>query len=388
MHSQFRRCTDSRRTRSSAAAIAALGSIALCVVLVPGCASKARGKEQKPAFFPPLVIVAPVIQKTVPIYQDYVGQTNAVNTVQIRSQVEGYLENIAFVEGSTVRKGQLLFRIDPREYQAAVAKAQAALDQSKAALDKAKRDVARYTPLVRQHAVSQEQLDTSMAVEEESQANVEAAKAQLAQAQLNLGYTTISAPFTGRISEAQMKVGALVQPGSSLLATLYSVDPVYVNFSVSESTYLSFEKKAGSRLLSHLPSVEIILGNNVPYRYKGRINMVAPEVNSATGTLGIRAEVPNPAGFLRPGLFVRVRLMVDEQPNAMLIPAEAVQEVQGVQSVLVVNPQNKVVFRTVTAGATVDKMRVIESGLQPGERVIVQGAQKVRPGIQVRPQEE
>lgn len=369
-------------------AAAAGATLALAVILIPGCASKAGGKEEKPAFMPPLVIVAPVVQQSVPIYEDYVGQTNAVNTVEVRSQVEGYLEDIGFTEGSTVQKGQLLFGIDPREYQAAVEKARAALDQSRAALAKSQRDVARYTPLVRQHAVSQEQLDTAVAEEEEGQANVEAAKAQLAQAQLNLGYTTIRAPLTGRISQAQMKVGALVQPGSSLLATIYSVNPMYVNFSVSESTYLEFAKRAGSRLLSSFPPLEIILGDNSVYRYKGRIDMISPQVDPATGTLGIRAEVPNPAGYLRSGLFVRVRLMVHNQANAMLVPAEAVQEVQGVQSVLLVNSQDEVVFRTVTAGNTVNKMRIIESGLQPGDRVIVQGAQKVRPGITVRPQEE
>lgn len=377
-----------RRTVRRVGAAAAGVLLALAVALIPGCASKAGGKEEKPAFMPPLVIVAPVVQQSVPIYEEYVGQTNAVNTVEVRSQVEGYLEDIGFTEGSTVQQGQLLFRIDPREYQAAVDKARAALDQSRAALAKSQRDVARYTPLVRQHAVSQEQLDTAVAAEEEGQANVEAAKAQLAQAQLNLGYTAIRAPLTGRISQAQMKVGALVQPGSSLLATIYSVNPIYVNFSVSESTYLELAKRAGTRLLRSFPPLEIILGDNSVYPHKGRIDMISPQVNPETGTLGIRAEVPNPGGYLRSGLFVRVRLMVHEQQNAMLIPAEAVQEVQGVQSVLLVNAQDKVVFRTVTAGDTVNRMRIIESGLQPGDRVIVQGAQKVRPGITVRPQQE
>lgn len=373
-----------RRVGAAAAGVL----LALAVALIPGCASKAGGKEERPAFMPPLVIVAPVVQQSVPIYEEYVGQTNAVNTVEVRSQVEGYLQAIGFTEGSTVQQGQLLFRIDPREYQAAVDKARAALDQSRAALAKSQRDVARYTPLVRQHAVSQEQLDTAVAEEEEGQANVEAAKAQLAQSQLNLGYTAIRAPLTGRISQAQMKVGALVQPGSSLLATIYSVNPIYVNFSVSESTYLELAKRAGTRLLRSFPPLEIILGDNSVYPHKGRIDMISPQVNPATGTLGIRAEVPNPAGYLRSGLFVRARLMVHQQPNAMLVPAEAVQEVQGVQSVLLVNAQDKVVFRTVTAGDTVNRMRIIESGLQPGDRVIVQGAQKVRPGITVRPQQE
>lgn len=364
--------------------------LAILVVFTPACANKAGAKQQKSAaaFPPPVVIVAPAVQKSVPIFRQYVGQTAAVNTVEIRSQVEGFLEKIAFAEGSTVQKGQLLFLIDPREYEAAVKKAEAALDQSKAALTKAKQDVARYTPLVRQHALPQEQLDTAVAAAQEGEANVEAAKAQLAQAELNLGYTKIRAPLTGRISRAQMKVGALVQPGSSLLATIYSINPVYVNFSVSEGTYLQFHRRAAHGRLGNFPPIQIILGDNSTYHYKGRIDMVSPQVDPATGTLGMRAEVPNPSGFLRPGLFVRVRMKVEEKPNALTVPAEAVQEVQGVQSVLVVNDQNKVEFHTVSAGDVVNNMRLIESGLQPGARVIVQGLQKVRPGMQVKPQEQ
>lgn len=377
-----------KRHRFAAAAIGG-ALLAAVVALTPSCATKAGGKEEKrhAAFPPPLVIVAPVVQKTVPIYAEYVGQTNAVNMVEIRSQVEGFLEKIAFTEGSTVRQGQLLFLIDPREYQAAVNKAQAALDQSKAALAKSQRDVARYTPLVKQHAVSQEQLDTSVAEEEEGQANVEAAKAQLAQAGLNLGYAQIRAPLTGRVGQAQMKVGALVQPGSSLLATVYSINPIYVNFSVSESAYLAFEQRARGRQLGAFPPLAIMLGDGSVYPYKGHIDMVSPQVDPATGTLGMRAEVANPRGLLRSGLFVRVRMMTEEKPNALLVPAEAVSEVQGVQSVLVVGAGNKVGFHTIVAGDTVNNQRIVESGLKPGERVIVQGGQKVRPGMTVTPEE-
>jgi len=340
------------------------------------------------AFPPPVVIVAPVTRKTVPIYGEYVGQTAAVNTVEIRSQVQGFLERIAFVEGSTVQKGQLLFEIDPREYQAAVLSAKAALDQSRAALAKANRDVARYAPLVRQHAIPQEQLDTAQAEREEAIANVEAAQAQLAQAQLNLSYTRIYAPLTGRIGQAQMKVGALVQPGSSLLDTVYSIDPMDVNFSISEATYLQFRKRERQGLMGHFPPLQVILADSFPYRYSGRIDMVSPEIDPATGTLGMRARFPNPDGFLRSGLFVRVRMVVNESTNALLVPAQAVQEVQGVQSVLVVDGENRVQFHTVTAGDAIDNMRIIESGLQAGERVIVQGLQKVRPGMPVRPEEQ
>ncbi|HEV2416757.1 MAG TPA: efflux RND transporter periplasmic adaptor subunit [Terriglobia bacterium] len=366
-----------------AAMIGLLGLIAM-----PGCSTRASGKDQKPAmgFPPPAVVVAPVIRKTVPIYGEYVGQTAAVNMVEIRSQVEGFLEKISFVEGSTVQKGQLLFEIDPREYEAAVMKAKASLAQSEAALVKSKQDVARYRPLVGQHAISQEQLDTAVAQAAEDEANVEAAKAQLAQAELNLGYTKITAPLTGRIGQAQMKVGALVQAGTSLLDTLYSINPIYVNFSVSEAMYL--EKKLHGKSAAAFPPIELVLGDGSAYRYKGRVDMLAPEVDPATGTLSIRAEFPNPEGVLRPGLFVRARMVTSEKANALLVPVEAIQEVQGAQSVLVVGNDNKVEFRTITAAETVGNLRIVESGVQAGDRVIVQGLQKVRPGMPVTPQEQ
>ncbi|MGH9378218.1 MAG: efflux RND transporter periplasmic adaptor subunit [Terriglobia bacterium] len=385
------RTAEGRAPLSQGAKAAALLTAMVCfggLLVMPGCSTRASGKDQKPAmaFPPPAVVVAPVVRKTVPIYGEYVGQTAAVNMVEIRSQVEGFLEKISFVEGSTVQKGQLLFQIDPLEYEAAVMKAKASLAQSAAALVKSKQDVARYRPLVSQHAISQEQLDTAVAQAAEDEANVEAAKAQLAQAELNLGYTKIAAPLTGRIGQAQMKVGALVQAGTSLLDTLYSINPMYVNFSVSEAMYL--EKRLQSERATAFPPIELVLGDGSVYRFKGHVDMLAPEVDPATGTLSIRAEFPNPEGFLRPGLFVRARMMISEKANALLVPVEALQEVQGAQSVLVVGNDNKVEFRTVTAADTVGNLRVIESGLQAGERVIVQGSQKVRPGMPVKPEEQ
>ena len=368
-------------------ALLALTGLCLLLISLPACSTKADGKDQKPpmAFPPPAVIVAPVTQKTVPIYGEYVGQTAAINTVEIRSQVEGFLEKMSFLEGSTVQKGQLLFLIDPREYEAAVMKAKATLAQSQAALAKSRQDVARYRPLVQQHAISQEQLDTSVAQAAEDEANVESARAQLAQAELNLGYTKIYAPLTGRIGQAQVKVGALVQQGTTLLDTIYSINPIYINFSVSEAMYLQNQKKAAREHVAAFPPVSLLLGDNSVYPSKGRVDMLAPQVDPATGTLGMRAEFPNPAGVLRPGLFVKARMVVDEKPNALLVPVEAVQEVQGVQSVLVVGNNDQVQLRTVTAGDTVGNLRIIESGLQAGEKVIVQGLQKVRPGMPVKP---
>jgi membrane fusion protein (multidrug efflux system) len=352
------------------------GALALCA------ACTRRPPEGPVAAGPPAVVVTPVAQRDVPIFGEFVGQTEAANLVEIRSQVSGFLQQIAFTEGALVPKGQLLFQIDPRTYAAAVEQARAALKQREAALMKAQQDVARYRPLVEQHAISREQLDAAVAQEAQERANVDAAKAQLAQALLNLGYTRITAPLTGRIGAAQVKIGALVQAGSTLLDTMYSVHPVYVTFSVSEQRYLEYQKRIRERPAAP-PPLHIILADGSTYPYTGKVNMVSPQVNPTTGTLAVRGEFPNPEELLKPGLFVRVRLLVEERKNALVVPQQAVQEVQGVKSVLVVGNDNKVALRTITTSGTVDDVAIVDSGLKPGERVIVEGSQKVRPGMQV-----
>jgi membrane fusion protein (multidrug efflux system) len=362
-----------------------IGCATACVLaLAAGCSR--RSGQQQATQAPPTVAVAQVTQRDVPIYGEFVGQTEAASTVEIRSQVTGFLQQIAFTEGAVVQKGQLLFVIDPRSYAAALQQARAALAQRLAALAKARQDVNRYRPLVAQHALSREQLDTAVAQEAQERANVEAARAQVAQADLNLSYTRITAPMTGRIGAALVKIGALVQTGSTLLATMYSVDPMYVTFSVSEQRHLQYQK----RMREHPeepPPLQLILADGSVYPEMGRVNMVAPQVNPATGTVTIRGEFPNPQGILKPGLFVRVRALLEQRKNATLVPQQAVQQVQGVQSVLVVGEDNKVSMHTITTSGTVDNFAVVDSGVKPGERVIVEGAQKARPGMAVTVQQ-
>jgi membrane fusion protein (multidrug efflux system) len=355
---------------------------ATACVLVLGAACARRSGPQQNQQAPPTVAVANVTQGDVPIYGEFVGETQAANTVEIRSQVTGFLQEIAFTEGSLVEKDRLLFRIDPRSYAAAVQQARAAVAQRLAALAKARQDVNRYRPLVAQHAISREQLDTAVAQQAQERANVEAARAQLAQTELNLSYTRITAPMTGRIGAALVKIGALVQAGSTLLDTMYSVDPMYVMFSVSEQRHLEYQKRMRERPEAP-PRLQLILADGSTYPHQGAVNMVSPQVNPATGTVAIRGEFPNPEGILKPGLFVRVRALIEERKNATLVPQQAIQEVQGVQSVLVVGDDAKVSMRTVRTSGTVDDSAVIDSGVKPAERVIVQGAQKVRPGMTV-----
>jgi membrane fusion protein, multidrug efflux system len=335
----------------------------------------------------PLVVVSAVLQKTVPIYQEYVGRTEAANTVEIRSQVTGVLQSINFTEGSLVQKGQLLFVIDPSTYQAALNQTRATLVQRQAAYEKAKQDVARYTPLAQQNAIPREQLDTAIATQQQEAANVEAARAQVRQAELNVGYTRIHAPMTGNIGPAQVKIGGLVQQGQTLLDTIYSVNPMYVTFSVSETQYLDYQKRIRKQQTSPAP-MKLILADGSEYPHPGSFNMAAPEVTPTTGTLSLRAEFPNPESLLKPGLFVRLRLTVEQKPNALLVPQQAVQTLQGVQSVLVVGNDNTVVNRTITTGGRVGDYQIVQNGVKAGEKVIVEGAQRVQPGMQVKPQEQ
>jgi membrane fusion protein, multidrug efflux system len=370
--------------------------IGICVSFAqPGCSGGDKSKNNKAArqqrpganVPAPLVIVSPVVQKTVPIYQEYVGRTEAANTVEIRAQVTGVLQSINFTEGSVVQKGQLLFVIDPGTYEAALNEARATLVQREAALGKAKQDVARYTPLAQQNAIPKEQLDTAIAAQQQEAANVEAARAQVKQAELNVGYTRIRAPLSGNIGTAQVKIGGLVQQGTTLLDTIYSVNPMYVNFSVSETQYLDYQKRIRKQQTSPAP-MKLILADGSEYQYPGAFNMAAPEVTPTTGTLSLRAEFPNPNALLKPGLFVRLRLTTEQKPNAILVPQQAVQTLQGVQSVFVVRNDNTVVNRTITTGGRVGDYQIVQNGVTAGERVIVEGAQRVQPGMQVKPQEQ
>ena len=327
------------------------------------------------------MVVTPVEQRSVPVVGEFVGQTEAANTVEIRSQVGGFLRAITFQEGAIVRKGQPLFTIDPRSYQAAVTQARAALAQSEAARQIAQRNLAMYDPLAAQHAVSEQQLNTARAQSEQAEANVQAAQAQLEQAELNLGYTNITAPLTGGIGPALVKIGGLVQAGTTLLDTMYSVDPMFVTFSASEQAYLQYQKRVAQEGQNATPGpLNLVLADGSTYPQPGAINMVAPQVTPTTGTLGLRASFPNPSGILKPGLFVRVRFTVQQLPNALVVPQTAIQQLLGTSMVFVVGPDQAVQSRTVTLGPTVGNLQVVTSGVKAGEPVIVEGTQKVRAG--------
>lgn len=377
------RKANERRVRTSYRT-SLLGLAAL--VAATSCGDK-RGQTsnaQPPP--PPAVIVAPVVVKTVPVYGEFVGQTAAKDTVNVEARVGGFLEKVFFTEGSRIQTGQVLFQIEQAPYRAALEAAQGKLAQDQANLLKAEKDVARLEPLVAQQAAPAQDLDASTAARAQYQAAIRSDQANIDTAKLNLSYTTIRSPIDGIIGKYLVTVGNLVGQGQTTqLATISSFNPMYVYFTVPEATYLEYRRRhpgleAGR--VSHIP-LELILADNRPFRYKGFLNFADRTVDPTTGTLSLRGEFPNPEALLRPGQFARVRLIMEERPNAILVPQQAITETLNTKGVMVVGEGNKVALKSVTVDGAYEQDAIIHSGLQAGDKVIVEGLQKVRPGMTV-----
>ena len=361
------------------------------LTFLAACGSEVEG----PKIPPPDVIVAPVEQEDIPIYGEYVGETESPRTVELRARVEGFLIKVNFKEGSMVKKGDLLFVIDPREYQAALGKAKAQLAMDEAALLKARQDRRRYRSLRTKDAVSTSQLERAIAHERAMTAARDGDLQAVEQAKLDLSFTKIYAPLTGRIGRTEVRMGALVGKGEpTLLATISQVDPIYVNGSISERDYLLTIKRREASLKKQREGVPVnpdefkvtmILADDSEYPFGGTLNFIDRTVNRNTSTLPFRLEFPNPTGILRPGQFARLRVVLEDLQDALLVPQRAVQETQEGQAVFIVNENNTVERRRVVAGPRQGSRWVIEEGLQPGERVVVEGIQRARPGIQVNP---
>jgi membrane fusion protein (multidrug efflux system) len=407
--------------------------MAVAGLVTTACQSQSKAASAG-AFPPALVSVIEVHPEDVPIYGDYAAQTYARDLVEVRGRVDGYIEKRLFQIGSDVKAGQTLFVLDTRPYaadvekakgdlaqseanlefankQVALIQAEADLAQAKANLVKAQQDVDRLKPLVSQDAAAQQDLDNALAALEANKANVasrqanvdqtrlqvgtnidsskaqvESNKALLRTAELNLGYATIQAPISGRVGDTLIEVGGLVSKTSTNpLTTIVPLDPIWVRFKVSEAEYLNYLKRMKVEQFSELP-LQLILADNTVWAHEGHVQNTVNQVDSKTGTLELQATFANPTHILLPGQFGRVRVKVEEAKNVLLVPQRAVTDLQGLASVITVGPDNKAQMRSVVTGERVDERWIIKEGLKPGDRVIVEGIQKVRPGAPVNPQ--
>ena len=341
--------------------------------------------EAPPPPAPPEVQVAEVTQNDVPIYIELVGATFGSEDVEIRARVEGYLVSMNFTEGSFVKKGQLLYKIDSQPFEAALAEAAANLSTARARVDKTNNDVARLTPLAKQQAVSQQELDNAVSAQEAAQAQVAAYDAKVAKAKLDLAYTTITSPIDGLIGTTQKKVGSLVAGGETLLNTVSQINPILFRCAIAEAEYLRLARRGAIRDKSENKKfgVELLLADGSVHPHKGRLDAVERAVDPTTGTLSGQFSFPNPERILRPNQYGRARIVTDVKQEAVLVPQRAVQQIQGLYSVMVVKADDTVEQRMVKVGERVGNLWVIDSGAKPGEKVIVEGIQKVRPGIKV-----
>lgn len=364
----------------------ALFSTTAAVLSVAACG----GGGGPPEFPPPDVSVAEVVQRSVTEWDDYTGRIEAVDAVEIRPRVAGHLDRVHFREGSLVQKGQLLFSIDAREYRAAADAARADLARAEARVTLARQELERAGKLIEARAISQGELQGREGEMQQADADVLAARARLAQAELNLGFTRITAPITGRIGEALVNEGNLVSPGESLLTTLVSVDPVYVVFEGDEQAYLRYQAmdRAGARKSSRDTPNPVLVGlaDEDGYPHQGVMDFVDNAVNPDTGTIRGRAVLPNPDGVFTPGLFARIRLLGSEATQVMLIHEQAILTDQDRRYVYVLGEGNTAMRKDVTLGAVIEGLRVVRSGLAAGDKVVVNGVRKIFfPGQPVNP---
>lgn len=344
-----------------------------------------------PQMGPPEVLVVEVVQKDVQIYGDWIGTLDGMVNAQIHAQVSGYLMAQCYKEGDLVHKGDLLFEIDPRPFQATRDKAKGELDQAQANLDLTAIDVKRYTPLAKNNAISQQELDDAIQSNKGAQAALETARATVKQAELNLEFTKVTSPIDGIAGIAEAQVGDLVGPNSSELTAVSTVDPIKVYFPISEQEYmLAMESRLaqgrGPMTSGYTTNnLELVLANGATYPHKGTIFTADRQVNIKTGTIRIAGLFSNPNFILRPGQYAHVRLPIKIFAGALLVPQRAVVETQGSYHVVVVDQNNRASIRTVQTGDRSGSFWIVTKGLNTGERVVVEGIQKAREGAPVNP---
>jgi RND family efflux transporter MFP subunit len=357
----------------------------LAAALLVSCGAKKAGNAPPP----PTVVVATPLQKTVVDWDDYVGQFVAMDSVDVRPRVSGYLQTVAFKDGQIVRKGQLLFVIDPRPYQAALDQAKGQAAHAEAALANARIEAARGEQLLAAHAISQQAYDALVATQRQDAADLIAAQASVRTNALNLGFTRVIAPLGGRISDRRVAPGNLVTADTTVLTNIVNLDPIRFAFTGSEALFLKYqrESQAGTRASSRQAAtpVQIRLQDEPTYRWNGEMDFVDNVLDTSSGTIRGRAVVANPGYFLTPGMFGHMRLLGSGPYQALLIPDQAVVTDLARQVVYVVGGDGMVSQRVVALGPLYEGLRVVRSGIGPGDRVVIDGVQRARPGEKVSP---
>ncbi len=352
----------------------------------------ACGKPEPPAMPPMEVAVLEVQPRDIPIYLDMIGQTRGSVDIPIRARIDGVLEEINFLEGRDVKKGQLLYVIDPTPFEAQVVEAEGRLAEATTQLAKASSDLDRIRPLAEMDAVSKQDLDAAVAQFKAAEGLLQAASAQVQQANIQLGYTRLMAPVDGLIGITQAKVGEYVgqSPNPVVLNTVSQVDPIRVRFSINESEYLRLRRDFKKQIRSEdeepeTSELQLILSDGSIHDYVGRVVGLDAAINPTTGTLTLEADFPNPERIVLPGQFARVRAVIDARNAALAVPQRAVMETQGIFQLAVVADDGKVELRQVQMGPRVNEDWIVESGLEPGELVVLEGLQRMRSGIKVVP---
>jgi RND family efflux transporter MFP subunit len=382
-----------RQKRSVIGRIQFGAAISACAALsfaLMGC----EAQKAAPAPPPPDVVVTPVVQKDVPIYNEWVATLDGYDNAQIQPQVTGYIVAQTYREGSPVKKGQVLFEIDPRPFQAILDQAKAQLAQAQAQLGKTKLDVDRDTPLAKERAIAQSQLDNDIQANLAAIASVKSSEAQVEQAQLNLDFCHVTSLLDGIAGLATVQIGNLVSP-TAVLTSVSRVEPIKAYFPISEQTYMKFAKRinASNRRddmedIKDAPTLQLILADGTVYAHPGKILYTDRQVDITTGTIRVASSFPNPENILRPGQFGRIRAATEQVNGALLVPQKAVNELQGMYQIAVVGEGNKVSIRSVKVGDRSGENWIIQDGIKPGEMVIVEGLQKVRDGSVVKPKQQ
>jgi RND family efflux transporter MFP subunit len=357
---------------------------ALALGIVAGSVMIAACSKPTPAPPPAQVTVAPALGRQIADWDEFSGHFEPVEAVEVRPRVSGFIDRVAFTEGAIVRRGDPLFYIDARPYQADVERAEAQLTQARTRAQLAQGEQERAQRLVATQAISREELDTRTSGRAEGDAAVRAAEAALTNAKLNLEWTTVRAPISGRVSRAAITAGNLVQagpPSATLLTTIVSLDPIYVYFDSDEHSYLQYV--SGLRTRSAKLPVYIGLTNETGFPHEGKLDFVDNRLDAGAGTIRVRALVPNPNQLFAPGLFARVRLVGTEQHAVTLIQDQAIGTDQDRKFVLILKPDSSVEYRPVSTGRLVDGLRVVNTGLKPGEDVVINGLMRIRPGMKV-----